>query len=745
MPPLPFVDPRALVGFRTPASKQRIRIERFRYASFLWTTPGADPIDLFIMTGVMAESENLPPSGAEAKSLVDDAGFAPTAPPPAAVTPAPVDETDDALGSSRSRGNGSGTEVVADADEEEQVAAAAAKAASAAASRIAFRFRTVRPGDFEPERHFYPRCLNAQIHPSVRFFMGLSRERIVSRYTHLNTRVDPVELRRLLAYSPRYLRWAGCDLMHVVDSRSQRKCMVVIETNSCPSGQKSTPLFDDQDEYGGYRTLLQRALLSRLESPAEQPIAGGKLAVLFDKNPMEASGYAACLAELTNEEVYLVPMLEENAADCAEPELRTPADGARGQATTGIRATDGSPTSAPATSSGTNVANGRSYAFFKNGILYVRRPKEHLLESMIPNGANNCAARDRVSVVLPPDSRKQTCEAQPALRSEAASTTAGKNGILRDDDTADVVPIRAALRYVTQRPWNRIPVHTQTIITNSVVSCLAGGRNKLVAAKAYDNANVELMACGLEIRTPLTIRDVPLNMLRRWVDRLGGFAAIKVPYSNAGQGVFTITSQEEFDRFYEAESKRPNRYDKYIVQALISNHEWSSAGSGTSAAGSVESYSRLYHVGTMPDKRGHIYVNDLRLMICGGPDGFVPVGLYARRARAPLAKEPGNNSWEQLGTNLSVKVGEGLFTSESERLMLMDKKDFNLLGLSLDDLIDAFVETCLAVRAIDVMAQWLCSDAGGRFSLPLFRSVCGDDSLIREIIRGSPELQNASG
>jgi len=55
------------------------------------------------------------------------------------------------------------------------------------------------------------------------------------------------------------------------------------------------------------------------------------------------------------------------------------------------------------------------------------------------------------------------------------------------------------------------------------------------------------------------------------------------------------------------------------------------------------------------------------------------------------------------------------------------------------------VETCLAVRAIDVMAQWLCSDAGGRFSLPLFRSVCGDDSLIREIIRGSPELQNASG
>ncbi|MFT5359132.1 MAG: hypothetical protein ACI9KE_006375, partial [Polyangiales bacterium] len=27
---------------------------------------------------------------------------------------------------------------------------------------------TFGPGDFEPERHFYPRVLNAQIHPLVR-------------------------------------------------------------------------------------------------------------------------------------------------------------------------------------------------------------------------------------------------------------------------------------------------------------------------------------------------------------------------------------------------------------------------------------------------------------------------------------------------------------------------------------------------------------------------------------------------
>ena len=590
-------------------------------------------------------------------------------------------------------------------DEAEAVAEAAAKAASAAACKVAFRFRVMRPGEFEPQHHFYPRCLNAQIHPSVRFFMGLSRERLISRYTHLNPRVDPVELRRMLSYQPRYLRWAGCDLMHVVDSRTQSKSMVVIETNSCPSGQKSTPLFDDQDEYGGYRLLIQRALLSRLQS-GDEPVVPGKLAVLFDKNPMEASGYAACLAELTDEEVLLVPMFDD-AADAEEPVAEANAGATR--------------------------PHRRPVSFFRDGILYVRRPRP-------TSAGNGAAATDTCNGNGRAGRRRDSIDLSAAAAADA-------------EWEEEEVPIRAALRYVTQRPWNRIPTNTRTIITNSVVSCLAGGRNKLVAAKAYDNANVELMACGLEIRTPHTIRDVPLHLLSKWVERLGGFAAIKVPYSNAGQGVYTITSPEEFRHFYEAESQRPNRYDKYIVQSLISNHEWSSHAAGLSHHHAfAEPHGRLYHVGTMPDKRGHIYVNDLRMMVSGGTDGFVPVGLYARRARAPLSKEPGNNSWEQLGTNLSVKLGEGLFSSESERLMLMDRKDFNVLGLSLDDLIDAFVETCLAVRAIDMMARWLCSDGShagagggvhgeGRFSLSLFRSVCGDDSLIREIVRGNEQQQ----
>lgn len=36
---------------------------------------------------------------------------------------------------------------------------------------------------------------------------------------------------------------------------------------------------------------------------------GGGLAVLYDKNPMETTGYAAALANLTGEHVHLVPLL----------------------------------------------------------------------------------------------------------------------------------------------------------------------------------------------------------------------------------------------------------------------------------------------------------------------------------------------------------------------------------------------------------------------------------------------------
>lgn len=485
------------------------------------------------------------------------------------------------------------------------------------------KVQTVVPGAFEPARHFYPRVLNAQIHPLVRFFMTLGNERIAERYCHLHPEVDPKAVREVLAASPRYFRWGGADLFYATTEQGLRR-IVVIETNSCPSGQKSMPLLNEDDEHGGYRRLLERSFCPLLKKPKLPP---GGLAVLYDKNLMEASGYAATLSDLTGEPVQLVPCFDE------DPDRPT--------------------------------------RFTDDGVLEVRV-----------------------------EGRWE--------------------------------PIRAAYRYVTQMPWNRIPPTSRTLIYNPVVACLAGGRNKMLAAKAYDLYNAEVERTGLSIRTPETIWDVSRDEIPLWVARMGGVAVVKVPYANAGQGVFTITSRDELEAFMQLEQ----RYDRFIVQGLIGNHGWSSrTRSG-----------RLYHVGTVPSRRGDIYVTDLRFMVGTGPDGFFPVALYARRARQPLVEhvEGGATSWEVLGTNLSLKLPDGTWTTETERLLLMDSRDFNKLGIGLDEFIEGYIQTVLAVLAIDRMSSQLVTKKG-RFRARLFRTLNPDQRLVDEIMLPGPDRGEGNG
>ena len=469
----------------------------------------------------------------------------------------------------------------------------------------------VEPGTFDVPEHYYPRVPNARLHPLVRFFLGLGNERIAVRYCHLHPEADLPSVRALLGGTTKHLRWAGADLFHVTTDQGVRR-NVVIEVNSSPSGQKSMPLRDDEDEQGGYRTLLRRSFMPLLTRRGLPP---GRLAVLWDKNPMETSGYAATMADLSGEPVLSVPVF-----------------------------------------SGAPEANLRCV----EGVLQAR-------------------------------------------------TDAGWE------------PIRAAFRYVTQRPWTRIPPITRTAVLNPVVACLAGGRNKLLAAKAYEWKNAQLASTGLSIRTPETIWDVSKAEVPLWVARMGGVAVVKDPYSNAGQGVWTVTSPEELEAFMDTD----HRYDRYIVQALIGNSAWSSLSKGK----------RFFHVGTMPNRKGEIFVADFRFMIGSSPDGFYPLALYARRARKPLLHrlEPGAESWDMLGTNLSVKSGDGTFTTEPNRLLLMDSRDFNSLGLGLDDLTEAYIQTVLSVTAIDDIACQLVTQRGV-FRRRFFQSLVPDPALSAEIL-----------
>jgi len=472
----------------------------------------------------------------------------------------------------------------------------------------------VQPGDFEAHNYWYAKALNATIHPMINFFLNLEQSRVINRYCHLHPMVDAQALKEWLDHDCKYFRWAGADLLNVTSAGGKRQ-MVVIENNSCPSGQKSMPLLDDNQEQGSYRWLIERTFKPLLRRRGGA-VKGG-LAVVYDKNPMEASGYACVIADVMKEPVYYVPFYHNDT----DPPVR-----------------------------------------FDEGVMEVR-------------------------------------DADGGWR-----------------------PIRAAFRYVTQRPWTRLPLNTKTRILNPIVACLAGGRNKMVAAKAYDIFNAEIAGSGLKINIPETIWDVSKAEIPIWVKKLGGQAVVKVPYSNAGQGVFTLVNQEELDQFMEMDFP----YDRFIIQSLIGNYQWSS----------VSSAGRLYHVGTIPSAKGKTYVADLRMMVSAGAGGIKPLCVYARRAKDPLEDEivAGSESWDMLGTNLSIKNEDGSWGSDTKRLLLMDRRDFNKLGIGLDDLIEAYIQTVLSMVAIDKMAQTLVNKQG-RFRMRLFKSLNNDDSLIREIMR----------
>ncbi|KAG0301530.1 hypothetical protein BGZ97_002753 [Linnemannia gamsii] len=472
---------------------------------------------------------------------------------------------------------------------------------------------------FESEKHFYPRVLNAQIHPMVGYFFSLGNERIIARYMHLNPQVNEEVLRKCLDYVPKHFQWAGSDLFNVTTASGHRQ-MIIVETNSCPSGQKSMPLLSESDEHGGYRLVLESAFKDMIDT-ADRNLGG--LAVVCDKNMMEASGYASTLAEVMKEKVWLVEFYEYDQ----DPPVK-----------------------------------------WVNRVMYIR------------------------------------------------------------DEKKEWHSIRACFRYVTQKPWNRFPLYTKTIVMNQTVACLAGGRNKMMAAKAYEFFNAELADSGLHVRVPETINNVTKNEIPLWLDSMGGHAVVKVPYSNAGQGVYTITNKKELQEFMDT----PQHYNKYIVQSLVGNASWSS----------MTRHGKFYHVGTIPNKKNNTFVTDLRMMVAGNKQGFRPICIYARRARKPLLRyledDLSTTSWEMLGTNLSVKSPSGEWSTEAARLLLMDRKDFNQLGLGVDDMIDAYIQTVLSVIAIDKMCQRLMKDnpegAGQTFDMELFKALNPDSVLWQEIL-----------
>eukprot|EP01091_Cochliopodium_minus_P011235 TRINITY_DN3132_c0_g1_i1.p1 TRINITY_DN3132_c0_g1~~TRINITY_DN3132_c0_g1_i1.p1 ORF type:complete len:526 (+),score=145.44 TRINITY_DN3132_c0_g1_i1:72-1649(+) len=493
---------------------------------------------------------------------------------------------------------------------------------------------------WEKEQFFYTKVLNSIPDPLITFFFNLTldMDRVIERYKHIYPDIKRKELKNILTTEPSHYRWSGCDLFYTTEATYGGRKMVVIETNSCPSGQKSFPLMKDQDEKGGYGKIMKHTFKPWLEQMKLQgKVPDGVLAVIYDKNKMEASGYALSMAQVFHESVFLVEILDQGGV-------------------------------------------GKEYK-------YVR-------------WANN----NRILQI-------------------------------RTSNEGEWINVRAAFRYVTQKPWNRMPIPgdkevdlPRTQFINPIVVDIAGGRNKLVAAKAYEFFNSRYKGNGLTVRVPETINDVEKPEIPLWVNKFGGQAVIKVPYSNAGQGVYTILTETELESFMNGSG---SKYNNYIIQQCIGNSSWSSKSL-------LSDNERYFHVGTVPSKKGNIYVADLRVMISFDfkRKCYRPLALYARRAKEPLSNNITEDcdSWQMLGTNLSFKTENGEWDTDTKRLLLMDQKDFNTLGIGVDDLIDAFLQTVMATVAIDQLASKLQPE-DKPFNFELLSSLNNDQAFLDEIFK----------
>lgn len=206
-----------------------------------------------------------------------------------------------------------------------------------------------------------------------------------------------------------------------------------------------------------------------------------------------------------------------------------------------------------------------------------------------------------------------------------------------------------------------------------------------------------------------------------------------MPYSNCGQGVYTIMNQKELDDFMSID----HGYDMYILQSLVANRKWQSS--------SCPKPGQYFHVGTRPerlvDENGNTsdelaapYVYDLRMLVTADSSGFLPVSINFRKARKPLLADEARivSSWDCLGTNLSVKLDKNSWDTETERLMVLDDECIEHLGLGVDDLVDAYVQTVLCVIAIDKLCIEL-HDEHGRFDIDRFEQMNPDYCLLNEI------------
>jgi hypothetical protein len=259
--------------------------------------------------------------------------------------------------------------------------------------------------------------------------------------------------------------------------------------------------------------------------------------------------------------------------------------------------------------------------------------------------------------------------------------------------------IRAAVKYVQDQPWIKMPIFSKTFIWNNLLACLCGGRNKSMANLAYKDLE-EILPRGLKVEHPYTVSNLTKKEVLSLI-KSRGIGVVKGLYSNSGREIFFLMTDKDIKEFEETEFE----YDNFIYQDLIGHPNWFK---------------------NPLDRFCHVYdrVYDIRFVIAYCKEGFKTIAIHSRKARRPL-----NANFDEIDdfrsillTNLAEKEG-------GPRMILYDEEGVKLLGMDKYDLAECYVQSVLATIAVDSFCKKMVKN--GKFDFTSY-SKFNPDIKIKE-------------
>jgi hypothetical protein len=256
-------------------------------------------------------------------------------------------------------------------------------------------------------------------------------------------------------------------------------------------------------------------------------------------------------------------------------------------------------------------------------------------------------------------------------------------------------PITGAIRYIHKDPWNYLAPSVKGTFINSTKVDLCGGRDKLMAERAFDSCivhNKKIVLSRPECFTAHTREELEHIILSKEFPLV-----VKKRFLNSGIGIYFILNKD-----LSVLKELSDKDFPIVVQQMII-----APGTGINSDFPWEQKGVCIE--------GKRYAYDLRVVVASGPDGYKPLMVYGRRGRRPFSdlKNCGHGTEifdDIFKVNIAKKKGSD-FVFESNRLILPTDEGWEMLGITESELMAAYMESILSLYAADRF----CDSYEGRF------------------------------